>query len=132
MTPEVAKRLAEITVDPATVMLSMPIDMSAVAIANISGKWNLNAEAPGQAVKIAVEFKQTGSTFTGGTSSQMGNGIIDGGKVSGKSITGVLRADVQGNIIDFAIEGTVDGDKMTGTFTSPQFGSIPFTATKDK
>ena len=132
MTPEVAKRLGEITVDPATVVLTKPVDMSAAAGANIFGKWTLNAEAPGQAIQIAVEFKQTGSTFTGATFSNMGNGTIDGGKVSGKSITGVLHADIQGNIIDFAIEGTIDGDKMTGTFTSPQIGSIPFTATKDK
>ena len=100
--------------------------------ANINGKWTLNADAPGQTIQIAVEFKQTGETFTGGTFSQMGNGTIDGGKVSGNSITGVLHADIQGNIIDFAIEGTINGDKMTGTFVNAQFGTIPFTATRDK
>ena len=43
--------------------------------------------------------------------------MIDGGKVSGKTLTGVLKADVQGTPMEFAIEGTIDGDKITGTLT---------------
>ena len=131
-TPEVAKRLTEITVDPKTVVLAKPVDMSAAPGADISGKWRVSAEAPGQTVEIALDIKQLGADFTGGTTSAMGNGKIDGGKVSGKSFTGTLHADIQGQPVDFKIDGTVDGDKMIGTFTSAGFGSIPFSATKDK
>ena len=131
-TPEVAKRLTEITVDPKTVVLAKPVDMTAVPAVNLNGKWSLVADAGGQSLQIAVEFKQDGSTFTGTTFADIGNGKIDGGKVSGTNITGVLHADVQGQMVDFAIAGSVDGDKITGTFTNPGFGSIPFSATKNK
>ncbi len=98
----------------------------------IGGKWSLVANAGGQSIQILVDFKQTGSDFTGTTSSDMGNGTIDGGKITGKTFTGVLHADIQGNVVDFNIEGTLDGDKMTGTFTNASFGSIPFSATRNK
>jgi len=83
-------------------------------------------------MEISVDLKQSGADFTGGTSSHLGNGKIDGGKVSGKLFSGVLHADMQGQIVDFKMDGTIDGDKMTGTFSNASFGSIPFTATKDK
>ena len=132
MTPEVAKRLGEITVDPKTVTLAKPAVKSEGPAADVNGKWSLAADANGQTLQIAVEFKQTGAAFTGATYSPIGNGTIDGGKVNGKSFTGILHADVQGQTVDFTMEGTIDGDKMTGTFTNPGFGSIPFTATRDK
>ncbi|MEP6947319.1 MAG: S9 family peptidase [Acidobacteriota bacterium] len=132
MTPEVAKRLGEITVDPKTVTLVKPAEMSAAPAADVSGKWSLVADAGGQTIEILMELKQSGTDFTGGTASQMGNGTIDGGKVSGKSLTGVLHADIQGQAVDFRIDGTVEGDTITGTFTNPGFGSVPFSATKNK
>ena len=100
--------------------------------ANIDGKWTLNADAPGQAVQIAVEFKQSGETFTGTTAAEIGNGTIFDGKINGNRFTATLKADVQGNLVDFAIEATVDGDKMSGTLVNAQFGTIAFTATKNK
>ncbi|MBK7393682.1 MAG: hypothetical protein IPI64_10345 [Chloracidobacterium sp.] len=102
------------------------------APADISGKWSLAADAGGQVVYVSVDLKQTGDTFTGTTSSDMGGGTIDGGKVTDKSFTATLHATVQGSIVDFAMSGTVEGDKMSGTLNNSQFGSIPFTATKDK
>ena len=99
---------------------------------NVTGKWSLVADANGQSVNIGVELKQTGSTFTGTTASEIGNGTMDGGKVTGKTFTATLHADVQGQPMDFAMTGSVDGDKMTGSFTNAAFGTVPFTATKSK
>jgi dipeptidyl aminopeptidase/acylaminoacyl peptidase len=132
MTPEVAKRLGEITVDPKTVALAKPVDMTAAPGANLSGKWSLVADAGGQQLEIDVEFKQSGADFTGATVSSLGNGTIDSGKVSGKSFSATLHADIQGQPVDFKMEGTIDGEKMTGTFSNGQFGSVPFTATRNK
>jgi len=136
MTPEVSKRLGEITVDPKTVVLAKPVDNSAAAsagsTAGVSGKWIVTADAGGQQLEIEMQLTQSGSDLTGGTASQIGNGKIDGGKVSGKSITATLHADVNGQVMDFAMEATVDGDKMTGTFSNPGIGSVPFTAVKSK
>ncbi len=132
MTAEVTKRLGEITVDPKTVVLEEPRDTSPAPKADLGGKWSLVADVNGQMLMIAVELKQNGVAFTGTTTAELGNGIIEGGKISGKSFTSTLHADVQGQVVDFVMEGSVDGEKMTGTFTNPAFGSIPFTATRNK
>lgn len=132
MTPEVSKRLGEITVDPKTVVLTKPADPSAAPAGDLTGKWSLSVDAGGQVLEIAVELKQTASDFVGSTTSQLGNGTIDGGKVSGKAFTAILHADVQGQAVDFKMEGTLDGDKISGTFSNVGFGSLPFSATRVK
>ncbi len=132
MSPDVAKRLGEITVDPKSVVLSKPVDMNAAPENNLSGKWLMVADAQGQQIEIMVEVLQTGAEFAGSTSSMIGNGTIQGGKVSGKNFKATMKADIQGQPVDFAMDGTVDGDKMTGTFSNPAMGSIPFRAVKNK
>ena len=62
----------------------------------------------------------------------IGNCTIDGGKMSGKMLMGTLHAEIQGQPMDFRMESMVDGDKMTGTFTNPTFGAVPFTASRAK
>lgn len=103
------------------------------AASDLSGKWNLLADAGGQVIDILVEIKQTGDTFTGTTSSAIGNGTIEGGKVTGKTFKAMLKADVQGQMVDFTMEGAVaDGPKMTGSFANAGFGTVPFSAAKEK
>lgn len=130
MTPEVAKRLGEITVDVKTVALAKKPETTSAPAANLGGKWTLVAEA-GQSISIAMEIKQDGANFTGGTFAAIGNGTIEGGKISGNSFTALLKADIQGQIVELQMEGKIDGNKMSGTFSGGGFGSIPFTATKD-
>lgn len=133
MTPEVTKRLGEITVDPKTVMLVKKVDMNAAPGANVGGKWTWIVEAPGgQQIDLAVDLKQQGGDFSGTSVSAVGNAVIESGKVSGKSLTAKLRADIQGQPTDFVIEGTIDGDKITGTITGGGLGSLPFLATRQK
>ncbi|MBK8304787.1 MAG: hypothetical protein WBC19_07275 [Pyrinomonadaceae bacterium] len=116
-----------------TLVLSLTaFGTSTSTAADLTGKWSLAADAGGQVIYVAVELKQTGETFTGTTSSDMGAGTIDGGKVTGKNFAATLHATVQGSIVDFAMAGTFEGDSMSGTLNNSQFGSIPFTATKDK
>ena len=98
----------------------------------LTGKWTLLADANGQVLTIAVELKQTGDTFTGTTTSELGSGTIDGGKVTDKAFTSTLHAEIQGNIVDFKMEGTIEADKLKGSFANAQFGSVPFTATRNK
>lgn len=133
MTPEVTKRLGEITVDPKTVVMEKPADMSVAPAADISGKWSLTVDHGGQVMQLALDLKQEGASLAGTAASDMlGNCTIEGGKVSGKSFAGSLNAVIQGNPVEFKMEGKVDGDNMSGTFTNPMFGAIPFAATRDK
>jgi dipeptidyl aminopeptidase/acylaminoacyl peptidase len=132
MSDEVAKRLAEMTVDPKTVVLVKPDDMGAAPGATITGRWTWLVEAPGQQVELTVTIKQNGGSFSGDANSHLGPSTIEGGKVSGKRIVATLKANIQGQPLDFAIEGTVEGEKITGTISGGGFGSLPFSGTRAK
>ena len=128
-TPEVAKRLQEITVDIKTVELAKKVNMDAKASVNVSGKWTISADAMGQAIQIEMNLTQTDDKIAGTLSSVLGGGTIEDGKVIGNNITGTAKISVQGQAVDLKMTGTVDGDSMKGTLDSP-FGVIPFTAKK--
>ncbi|MBS1794180.1 MAG: S9 family peptidase [Acidobacteria bacterium] len=130
-TPEVVQRLKEITVDVKTVTLAKKADANAKAAVDVSGKWTMIAEAPGQSVQLLMELKQTENAFSGTISSMLAGGTIEEGKVNGSSVQAMAKVTVQGQQMDIQMEGTVEGDTMKGTLNSP-FGLIPFTATKEK
>jgi dipeptidyl aminopeptidase/acylaminoacyl peptidase len=132
MTPEVAQRLKEITVDPKTVVLVKKPDMNATPGVDITGKWKTVVDAGGQMIEVEMNFTQKGAEFTGTLSSMIGGGTFSDGKVSGKNVSGKVIVEVQGQQIELMLESLVESDKMIGTLTGAGVGSIPFTATKAK
>ena len=112
--------------------LSSAFALSAGSADDLTGKWTLTAEAGSQTHTILMVLTQTGEALSGTTSSDLGNGTIDGGKVTGKAFTATLHAEIQGSVVDFKMDGTFEGDKLSGSFANPQFGSIPFSATRSK
>jgi hypothetical protein len=135
-TPEVTARLKEITVDPKTVTIAAKMDWSrtdnAAAGASLAGKWTAVAEAGGQQLEVQMDFKQDGSNLTGSLSSQFGGGTISDGKVSGKQFMANATVDLQGQSVALKIEGTIEGDKITGTMSGVGLPPVTFTATKAK
>ncbi len=139
MTPVVAKRLSEITVDPKSVMVKDANTASANGSAaasgkagSLAGKWVMSVDAGGQMIDLSVEFKPNGEEFNGTMSSMVGNGTFDKVKISGSSVTGKLAADVQGQPTNIDMEGKLEGDKFTGTLNVPGVGVVPFTAVRSK
>jgi dienelactone hydrolase len=132
MTPEVAKRLGEITVDPKTVTLAKKVDMSAAPSVNASGKWNLTADADGQQFAVTLDLKQDGVNVNGTLSSDIANGTIQNAKISGKTLVATAKVEIQGQQMELKMEGSIDGDKMTGTFAGPGLPVITFTANRMK
>jgi protease II len=132
MTPEVKTRLTEITVDPKTVTLAKKAEMNAAPTVNYGGKWNLTADANGQAIPITLELKQDGANLSGSLSSAVGGGTLTEGKVSGKTLMGTFKVEVHGQPMELKMEGAIDGDKMTGTLSGQGLPPMTFTATKEK
>ncbi len=133
MTPEVRKRLTEISVDPKTVVLTAAApDMSAAPAANLSGKWAMTADTGEQKIPISLELLQKSSDFTGSLSSQVGPGTIEKGKVSGANVSATIRADVNGQMMEIQLVGTIQGDSMKGSLAAPGLPPMTFTAMKLK
>jgi dipeptidyl aminopeptidase/acylaminoacyl peptidase len=132
-TPEVAKRLAEITVDPASVKLATTATTTTATAgpgANVAGVWNMSVDAGGQTISLVVTLSQTSTDFAGTMASSVSNGKFENGKVNGNSLTATINADVQGQPTTIQFEGKVEGEKMSGTLNVPGFGILPFSAVK--
>ena len=139
MTPEVAKRLSEITVDPKTVTVGDTLAVkgngggtTSGKAGNLAGKWTMTVDAGGQLIDLAVEFMPNGEEFKGTMSSMVGSGTFDKVKVNGTSVSGKLAADVQGQPTNIDMDGKLEGEKFTGTLNVPGVGVVPFTAVRSK
>jgi hypothetical protein len=97
---------------------------------NVAGKWNMIAQALGQSIPVTLELKQVGNTVSGTFSSHIGNGTIRDIKVSGNNLRAIAKVEVQGQIVDLDLEGTINGDRMNGTLSGVGLPPISFTATK--
>jgi len=133
-TPEVAKRLKEITVDPKTVVITYKkvADMTAAPSVDVSGKWNMKADAGGQVVDVSLDLTQSTSGVSGSMVSYLGGGTISDGKVSGNNFVGVAVVEVNGQSLMLKIEAVIDGDNMTGTMSGPGVPNIVFNAIRQK
>ena len=133
MTPEVAKRLSEITVDVSTVKVADPGSANgSVGSIDLNGKWTMTVDAGGQLIDLNLEITQADNGFTGTMASPVGAGKIEKGKVDGNKVTGTIQADVQGSPTTIEMSGTLEGDKMKGTLNVPGFGTLPFTAARPR
>jgi len=132
MTPEVTKRLGEITVDPVTVTLAKKVEAAVPAAINATGTWTLNVDAGGQAVDVTLDLKQNGDAAAADGRNHRGGGSIEKGSVSGKTLKLTIKADVQGQPTDLLFEGTIEGDKITGAILAHGLGSFGFSGSKNK
>lgn len=96
--------------------------------ADVSGKWSLKVDFQGQQLPVSLVLVQDGDTVSGKLETMLGDGEIADGKVRGSKLSAVARAEMQGQEVEFAITGTVDGDSMNGTLGAPILpDTLPFT-----
>jgi hypothetical protein len=92
--------------------LAMP---AAAQGANVTGKWVFDVQTGGGSGQPTVTFKQDGEKLTGHYSSQTLGEADFTGTVKGNAIQFTFNAEAQGQQIDVAYSGTVDGNTMKGT-----------------
>jgi hypothetical protein len=98
--------------------------------ASLSGKWTMIAAAGGENIEVNFDLKQTGSDFTGSLISHLGPGTIEGGKISGNTVTGLIKTEMNGQPLEITMNGKWEGDKISGTLSGAGIPEIPFTATR--
>jgi hypothetical protein len=98
----------------------------------VDGKWTLTVAAPGENVEVLLDLKQDGEKVTGTMSSTHGSGTVSSGTFKEKKLTATLSADIQGSPTELGIEGTVDGDKISGTLTASGLGSFSYAGVRSK
>ena len=87
--------------------------------ANVAGNWKLTIDFQGQQLPVSLELQQDGETVSGKLESMLGEGEIADGKVRGNKLSAVAKTQMQGQTLELAIIGTLEGDILTGTLTTP-------------
>lgn len=98
----------------------------------VAGKWSLTVDAPGEAVQVVLDLKQEGENVTGTMTSGVGGGTITKGTFKDKKLSATITADIQGSPTELGLEGTVDGDKITGSITAHGLGNFAYAGTRAK
>jgi imidazolonepropionase-like amidohydrolase len=101
------------------------------AAASLAGTWTLNTSIGPQQITSTLVLEQQGERLTGRVENErFGTSQISDGSVTGNSFRFSVTADFGGQSMSLSYEGTVSGNQMNGTITTPR-GSIPFSGTRN-
>ena len=102
----------------------------AEAAADIGGTWDVTVSTPQGSNEASMTLTQSGGSFTGQMTSQMGTTTIDNGQMSGRSASWSITLTMGGQSMTITFQGEVEGNRMRGTADMPGMGSATFTAQK--
>ena len=101
-------------------LLSLLFALVALAAnANVAGNWEMTMDSPHGKITGPLTLQQDGSTVTGTYETEMAGKLAVQGKVDGDKIT--LTMEVPGGQMTITFEGAKSGDKLSGT-TKPLNG----------
>ena len=92
------------------------------------GAWKITINTPMGAQEVAASITTSGDTFTGKTSSQMGDSEVSG-KVDGDTLTW-SAAITTPMPMTLEFSATVAGDAMTGNVKLGAFGNAPLSGVR--
>ena len=99
--------------------------------ANVGGKWDLLLDFQGQSIPISLNLNQTADKVSGTLETMFGNGEISTGKVKGDKVIATANAEMQGQAVEFNINGSVEGNTINGSLTSTMIPMpLDFTGTR--
>jgi zinc protease len=87
--------------------------------ANVAGDWVLTIDLQGQTFPVTMNLSQTDASVTGTVTTMMGEAKIIEGRVRGRKLSATASAEFQGQVMELAISGTLDGESMQGTISAP-------------
>lgn len=103
------------------------------APAQAGGNWKLMLDFQGQQVPVTLKLDQDGEKISGDLETVLGNGKISAGKITGRKFTATASTEIQGQTVDFVINGSVEGDSMAGSLSAAIIpDSLAFTGTREK
>jgi len=107
--------------------LALVFPLAAQETANVAGTWEMTNETARGTQTSTFTFEQEGSVLTGSVEGRMGSAPISSGSVEGNVVTfSVIRGRANSQTMEFKYTGTVDGDTITGSMTTPR-GAREFT-----
>ncbi len=98
------------------------------APAQVGGTWTMTLTSPMGPMDMTMTLTQTGASFSGSMTSQMGSQELNDGQITGRTVTWTIVVQFGGQSITLNYRGDVEGNRMTGSAELGSFGSATFTA----
>jgi len=98
--------------------------------ADVSGTWDVTVTTPQGSNEATMTLSQSGASFSGQVTTQMGSAAVDNGQVSGGTATWTITLAIGGQSMTISFRGDVEGNRMRGSADVPGMGSASFTAQK--
>ena len=86
---------------------------------DVAGKWSLLIDFQGQEMPVSLSIDKNDNAVTGVLETMLGEGKIDNVSVRGNRFSAVATAEFQGQPLELTINGSVEGEIMSGTITAP-------------
>lgn len=101
--------------------------------AAVAGNWKLTIDFQGREVPASLTLEQADGSVTGSIETALGGGQISSGKIRGKKVTANAAAELQGQEIELAINGEVEGDAIKGTISAEMIpDGLAFSGIREK
>jgi hypothetical protein len=104
---------------------------SAVAMADVTGTWNMTVETQAGSGNPVFTLKQEGEKVTGNYKGQLGEAPVTG-TIKGNELTLTYKLEAQGQAIEVKYVGTVTGNDVAGKMSLGELGEGTFKGTKAK
>lgn len=100
--------------------------------ADFTGAWKLDLDFQGQRVPVSLKIAQTDTSLSGTLETVLGKGEISGGTVRGNTFAATANTDIQGQSVEFQINGILDDATLTGTISAAIIpDSLTFTGVRE-
>ncbi|MFL6284660.1 MAG: amidohydrolase family protein [Pyrinomonadaceae bacterium] len=100
------------------------------ALGALAGTWSITTSAGPRSIPGTLTLQQQGERLSGRVETPFGTADITDGSATGNNFRISTMLNIEGQSTDITFEGTVNGNQMSGTVTSPQ-GSFPFSGTRN-
>jgi len=98
--------------------------------ADIGGTWDVSVNTPQGSNQATMTVTQSGTSFSGQLTSEMGGAGVENGQVAGSAVSWSITLSMGGQSLTITFHGDVEGNRMRGTADIPGMGSASFTAQK--
>ena len=95
----------------------------------MTGTWTISVNTGNDQIPGTLQLQQQGASLSGSLQSALGGAQISSGTVEGGGFRFSATVQVGGQSLDVTFNGTVSGNQMSGTVTTPQ-GDASFTGTR--
>ena len=95
--------------------------------ARVGGTWDLTVTTQQGENRATMTVTQSGVTLDGTMATELGTVQVTDGRVTGQRVTFTIALPISGQTTTMVFQGTVDGNRMTGTADLGAMGSATFT-----